>query len=164
MSQNLASVHFGPDQWVAVDEAITGVVQAFEPILLALAREKQRRLVKMGDGSEAFCRQALDVMEDNAGLLPRDFDIAEVRRDLEAHDALNARMVQLEKLMERMGDTELALGSDVMSASLEGYAFLKIAGKGQGVEALKAMLGRRFDTSGGEAAAPESKLEPVTPA
>ena len=74
-----------------------------------------------------------------------DFDLAEVRRDLDTHDALNDRIVKLTRLLERMRDAEMALGSDVMAAALQGYGVLKTVGKGEGVEALKQMLGKRFD-------------------
>ena len=38
--------------------------------------------------------KALDVMAENSGMLPRNLDVEEMRRDLDAHDALNARMVR----------------------------------------------------------------------
>ncbi|MCY7354736.1 MAG: hypothetical protein LH470_06605 [Lysobacter sp.] len=46
--------------------------------------------------------------------------------------------------MERADDSEVALGSDVMSLALEGYALLKVAGKNQGLELLRKELGSRF--------------------
>ncbi|MDR6842407.1 hypothetical protein [Pseudoxanthomonas sacheonensis] len=39
----------------------------------------------------------------------------------------------------------MALGSDLMTNALEGYAFLKIAGKGEGLDSLRKMLSARFD-------------------
>ena len=39
----------------------------------------------------------------------------------------------------------MALGSDLMVNALEGYAFLKIAGKGEGLDALRKMMSARFD-------------------
>ena len=44
-----------------------------------------------------------------------------------------------------MADSEMALGSDLMVASLEGYALLKVAGRGEGLDALRQSLGARFD-------------------
>lgn len=152
--QNIVKRHLTNDEWTAVDQAITALAAALEPALVALGTEQRRRVVKMGDGSEAFCRQALDVMTENAGLMPRDFDLAEMRRDLDAHDALNARMVRLSKLMEKVNDTDTALGSDVMVSALEGYAFLKAAGRGEGVDALRRLLGKRFDNTARRAPEP----------
>ena len=48
-------------------------------------------------------------------------------------------------LSERVHDSEMALGSDLMSNALEGYAFLKIAGKGEGLDALRQMLSARLE-------------------
>lgn len=147
MSQNFASRHMSDEQWAKVDAALSALSEALEPILIGLRPDERQRVVKMGDASEPFCRQAANVIGENLELMPRNFDYAEMRRDLSSHDALNARMVRLTRLLERVQHTEMALGSDVMVAALDGYAYLKTAGKGEGVEALKRMLGRRFDTS-----------------
>lgn len=147
MSQNFASHHMDNEQWGKVDEALNALAAALEPILTSTTASQLQRLVKMGDGSEPFCRQAADVIGENLHLMPRAFDYDEMRRDLGTHDALNARMVRLTKLTERVRHTEMVLGSDVMMAALEGYNYLKTAGKGEGVEALKKMLGKRFDTT-----------------
>ena len=75
------------------------------------------------------------------------------RPDLASHDALHARIVKLTQLLEKARDTDMALGSDVMVAALEGNAFLKVAGKGEGVDGLRKVLGKRFDNSGRKAQA-----------
>lgn len=51
-------------------------------------------------------------------------------------DALRERSARLRQLLGLCDDTELALGSDVMSTALEGYALLKVLGKGSGLEEL----------------------------
>lgn len=145
MTQNIVVRHLSSEQWAAVDQAIDALAVAMEPALVALTPEQRRRAVKMGDGSEAFCRKALDVMTENAALMPRGMDLDEMRRDLDSHDALNRRIVRLSKLLEKANDTDTALGSDVMVSALEGYAFLKAAGKGEGVDGLKKLLSRRFE-------------------
>jgi len=145
MGQNLVARHLDAAQWASLDEAIAKVQALLEPVLVPVTPQAKKVMVKMGDGSEAFCRQALGVMEENVGLMPRDFDLAEMRRDLEAHDALNARIVKLTRTLEQARDAEMALGSDVMVSALEGYAVLKAVGKGDGVQALKKLLGKRFD-------------------
>ncbi|MCX5511538.1 hypothetical protein, partial [Pseudomonas sp. BJa3] len=83
--------------------------------LVALDAVKRRRLHKMGDRSEAFCRLAVDVLTSNPQILPPTFDLAALQRDVAALDALRARTVQLMRLYQRMLDTEMALGSDIMS-------------------------------------------------
>jgi hypothetical protein len=46
----------------------------------------------------------------------------------------------------------------LMANALEGYAILKIAGKGEGLDALREMLSARFNRSPGKASQP-----PVAP-
>jgi hypothetical protein len=150
MSQNMISMDLDATQWAAVDGALTTLERELSG-MAALTPDQRMRLIKMGDKSEAFCRQALDVMGENPGVLPGNLDMAEVRRDLATHDALRPRLVRLTRLLEKANDTDMALGSDVMSAALEGYAFLKIAGKGEGLHGLRKVLSQRFDNSGHKA-------------
>lgn len=42
-----------------------------------------------------------------------------------------------------MRESQLGLGSDLMTASLEGYAFLKVAGKGEGLDTARQALSAR---------------------
>lgn len=148
MGQNLVDTHLTPDDWAIVDEAIARIQATIEPLMVPVTPTDKKFMVKMGNGSEVFCRTALEVMGENVALMPRSFDLEEMRRDLTSHDALNARIVKLMRLLEKMRNTEMALGSDVMVASLEGYAVLKAVGKGEGVRALRKMLSRRFAGSG----------------
>ena len=108
----------------------------------------------MGDGSEAFWRKAHDVMLENATLMPGNLDMAEMGRDLDIYDALNPRMARLIRMLEKVRVTDMALGSDVMVAALAGYGFLKLAGKGEGLDAVSRDLGKRFEgNSRGDTAA-----------
>jgi hypothetical protein len=80
-------------------------------------------------------------------VLPRNFDLAAYQRDLAALDALRPRLQRLARLHELMDDAEMALGSDLMTSSLEGYAVLKVAGKGTGLDGMRQMLSERFTRS-----------------
>lgn len=154
MSQNLVAAHPTAEHWAQVDAAIAKVQELLQPVLVTMTPAAKKSLVKMGDGSEAFCRKALEVMEENAALIPRGFDMAEMRQDLATHDALYARVLKLTQLLEQARNAEIALGSDVMVAALEGYAVLKAVGKGDGVESLKKLLSKRFALGPREAKAP----------
>jgi hypothetical protein len=143
MSQNLIDLNLSAESLAAVDAALTQLETELAP-LIRLDADQRRQLTKMGEKSESFCRQAFDVMQQNPSILPRNFDLDAMRRDLDAFDALRPRLVRLTRLFERANDTQMALGSDVMSNSLEGYAFLKISGKGEGLESLRKTLSARF--------------------
>ena len=155
MAQNLISFQISAADLTAVDAALKSLEDKLVG-LIDLSTEQRSGVVKMGDKSEAFCRKAVEVLANNPGVLPANFSLAEMRRDLTAFDTLRPRLNRFEKLYERMRDSQLALGSDLMSASLEGYAFLKIAGKGEGLDMARKALSVRFSKNG-----PKKKTEEV---
>ena len=143
MSQNIIDITFEDAMLADIDGAL-GTLNARFGGLVALDPVKRRRLHKMGDKSEAFCRLAVDVLTSNPQILPPTFDLAALQRDVAALDALRARTVMVMRLYQRMLDTETALGSDIMSNSVEGYQLLKLAGKSGGLDALRKQLSVRF--------------------
>lgn len=146
MSQNLISMTLTEEDFADIDAALT-LLEGKLSSLLDLPTDVRRGLSKMGDKSEAFCRQTLTVLAQNPQLIPASLDLAEAQRDLAALDALRSRTTRLRQLLGRAEDSEMALGSDVMSASLEGYALLKVLGKGSGLEALRKNMSARFARS-----------------
>ncbi|MBD9469280.1 hypothetical protein [Pseudoxanthomonas sp. PXM01] len=143
MSQNIVDIIFDEAALTDIDGALATLDGRFSG-LVALDPVKRRRLHKMGDKSEAFCRLAVDVLTANPQILPANFDLAALQRDVAALDALRMRTVQVMRLYQRMLDTEMALGSDMMSNSVEGYQFLKVAGKSAGLDGLRKQLAARF--------------------
>ena len=81
-------------------------------------------------------------------VVPPRLDVTEALADLVALDALRPRLDKLRQLTERADDTELALGSDVMGVALEGYALLKVAGKGEALKSARRDLSARFAKPG----------------
>lgn len=144
MSQNRIALQWDVERLNALDSLLSGLEGQLTD-LIGLSPDERRELTKMGNKSEAFCRQAVTVLSENAQVLPRNFDVDAYRADLAALDALRPRLSRIQRLYERMVDSEMALGSDLMVASLEGYALLKVAGRGEGLDALRQSLGARFD-------------------
>lgn len=147
MSQNLVTLSFAPAQLQAVDQALSEL-EAQLVDLVALTVPERRKLTRMGDKSEAFCRQTLSVLGQNPQVVPPSLKLAESLEDLTALDALRPRLQRLQRLAERATDTEAMLGSDVMRCALDGYALLKRSGRNQGLEGLVRELGSRFVKAG----------------
>lgn len=143
MSQNLLSLQLNAAQLAEVDAALTALETALAG-LIALTPDQRRGLVRMGPKSEAFCRQTLTVLGQNPQVIPPSLSLPEAQSDLSAIDALRPRLARLQRLTERAEATDEALGSDVMSFALEGYALLKVSGKNQGLEGLRRELSGRF--------------------
>ena len=151
MGQNLVSLHLTEEDLVAVDAALRTLEEKLA-VLVELSVDERRALTKMGEKSEAFCRQTLIVLAQNRQIIPAELDVREAENDLEQLDLLRPRFARLRQLATRADDTEMALGSDVMATALEGYALAKVFGKGAGLDALRAAVGTRFSRrrSGGE--------------
>ncbi|RYY85711.1 MAG: hypothetical protein EOO15_16340 [Chitinophagaceae bacterium] len=143
MSQNLLSLDLTAADFNEIDAAITKIEEKFIG-LIDLAIEERRSLSKMGDKSEAFCRQTLTVLLQNPQIVPPSLDLADAQRDLAHLDALRTRTARLRQLLGRADDSVMALGSDVMSAALDGYALLKVMGKGSGLDNLRQGIAARF--------------------
>ncbi|HEY0502914.1 MAG TPA: hypothetical protein VGD42_05390 [Lysobacter sp.] len=151
--QNLISLHLSEQDIADVDTAIEALRRVFRPMVV-LTPEQRRDLYKMGDKSEAFCRQTLSLLASNPQIVPPNLDVAEARADLASLDALRPRLQQLQQLLERAEDTEMALGADLMSAALEGYALLKVSGQGEALKEARRHLSARFAKAPRTAAAP----------
>ncbi|MCQ4163101.1 hypothetical protein [Tahibacter harae] len=143
MAQNLISLTLSDADLAAIDGALATLEEKFVP-LISLQPGEVRALAKMGDKSEAFCRQTLTILEQNPQVVPPSLNVAEAQADLRAVDQLRPRMARLERLSKRADDTVIALGSDILTAALEGYALLRVSGKGQGLESLRQGLSARF--------------------
>jgi hypothetical protein len=143
MTQNLIDLDLSAEALAEIDTALD-MLETRLSALIGLTPELRRELTKMGNKSEAFCREAVTAFQKNIEVLPRNFDVDAYVRDLTALDALRQRRVRLDRLQERVLDSEMALGSDLMVNSLEGYAVLKVAGKGAGLDTLRQLLSVRF--------------------
>ena len=84
------------------------------------------------------------VMRENMHTLPRDLDLDEMSRSLVSHDELALRRTRIDRLLEKLADTDIALSMDVMRAALRGYAMLKLNGQVHGLDVQRRDLGKRF--------------------
>ena len=107
MRQNLIDLTLPAESLAAIDDALAAL-ESHLGGLIALTLDQCRQLTKMGDKSEAFCRQAMNVMAENPRILPRNMDLAALQRDLAALDALRPRLLRLTRLQERASVTEMA--------------------------------------------------------
>jgi hypothetical protein len=141
--QNIVSFNLTDAQLTEIDGALTTLETQLAG-LIALPTAQKMKAKKMGPKSEAFCRQTLQVLEQNPQIVPPNLGLADAIADLNGVEQLRPRMVRLARLSERASDTSFALRSDVMAAALEGYNLLKRSGKVEGLDTLRKELGERF--------------------
>jgi hypothetical protein len=156
--QNRASIHYTQDELAQMDAAIA-VVRALFARMIVLTADERRELVKLGPKSQAFCDQALAILLANPGIVPPSIDLEEAQADKLALDQLRPRLLALRQLMERADDTEMALGSDLLSVARDGYALLELTGKDAALKAARKELSARYArrrAAAPAAAAPEA--------
>lgn len=130
------------DRQAALDAL--ALVRSKLPFLIDLTPDDRQSLLKMGDKSRAFVAQALTIAEQDDSFLPRSFDTAEMRQDVQLIEALAPIMVAVTQLNEMLGDTFALVGSDAYSAALLVYNALKAKGGNGALDDLSDALGKRF--------------------
>jgi len=153
MSQDLINLSFVQEDLAQIDHALETLESRLAG-LMSLKAEDRRSLTKMGGKSETFCRQAIHILAQNPEIVPPNLRWQDAEKDLATLDQLRPRTARLQRLVERAVDSQIALGSDVMSVALNGYAVIKVSGKTQGLKGLRQSLSTRFmrgaRRSGGE--------------
>lgn len=125
-------------------EKALAVLQEKVPFLIGLTPEERKYLPKMGDKSRAFVRRALEVGQRNEGILPRAFDLNEMRRDVELYDDLLPLYLGVTQFAELLNDTLIEIGSEAYASALVVYNAAKSHGQAAGLEEALDDLGRRF--------------------
>jgi hypothetical protein len=146
MSSILITPSFTAPQLQAFDNALLEAETQGKDFI-ALTVSQKRSLRKMGERSEAFCRQALRMAEQNPHIIPPNIPVAEAVADLKARDELRSRLLRLSRLCERAADTDMALGSNIMTVALKVYGQLKLTGRAEGLDPVLRELGGRFTKS-----------------
>ena len=95
------------------------------PFLIDLTPEERRALPKMGDRSRGFVTQALTVAAQNPDVLPRSFDLEEMRKDVDLVNSLQPVLAALSQLSELVEDTYTAAGSEAYTSALPVYQYAR---------------------------------------
>lgn len=161
MADNRVSASLSQADRQAVMDAINTIRQKL-PFLIDLTPDERRSLLRMGDKSRGFVAQALEVAEQNPDILPRSFDVAEMRRDVELLSALAPVLNALSQLNELVDDTHMAVGSEAYASALLVYQYARAAGRGPALDSALDSLGQRFARK--SRCAPAGGVDtPVTP-
>jgi hypothetical protein len=143
MADNRISATLSQADQQAVLSAINTIREKL-PFLIDLSPEERRTLPRMGDRSRGFVSQALEVASQNTDILPRSFDVDEMRKDVELLNALSPIMLALAQLNEFVDDTFMEVGSEAYTAALAVYQYARAAGKGAALDGALDALGQRF--------------------
>ena len=108
MLENRVSATLTPEDRQAVMDAIATIREKLS-FLIDLSPEERRTSPKMGDKSRAFVKKAAEVAQQNEGILPRAFDLDEMRKDVQPTEDLYPILLALGQLHELVDDTYMAV-------------------------------------------------------
>ena len=115
MSQNIIDFTLDDAQLAASLQALTDLETQLSG-LVAMSSEQRRKLARMGDKSEAFCRQTLSLLAANPQMVPPNLGLAEAQADLVALDLLRPRLMQLRQLVEVLDRLPLESWKEILSS------------------------------------------------
>ncbi len=159
---NKLDVTLTGEQNTAITTAVAGLYTAL-PFLVSMSTADRRRLPKLGDKSEAFVRQAHQIVRDHGDVLPTGLNLGAMDRDAAIRDALLPVHQQLTQVLSMVDDTIMAAGCDLMKASHIVYRALQSHGEEAGLRILRDELSRRF-TRASVTPEEEPPAAPVIPA
>ena len=167
LKTNLEILHMATNQFSTTlsqkdrDEVMAAIATIKEklPFLIDLTPEQRQSLPKMGDKSRAFVSKALEVATQNPDFLPRNFDLAEMRKDVQLFEQLYPILLSLGQLQDLVDDTCLAVGSEAFAAALLVYNYAKASGEGSGLDTLIEDMGQRFARKPRKAKPQETTIE-----
>ncbi len=122
-----------------------GELNAGLPFLIALDPEVKKSLPKFGPKSLGFVEKAAELGAKMPEVLPKFFDLEEMRKDLELYKKLMSLSQAMDMLNEKLKDTLSEVGSEAYSAALLVYQAGRLHGKDVGsLNEVLDDLGRRF--------------------
>lgn len=96
--------------------------------------EERSNLMRLGKTGRTFVDKAQNLVETSPGILPRSFDLEEFNRDADLYQELGNIADELQRLTDRVKDTEAAVGSDAFTSALVVYQSGKMARTGDDMD------------------------------
>jgi len=120
MAQNLISAQLNSEAIAEIQQHLDGI-KAKMPFLLSLSAEEKVTLLVLGNVYKPLVDKAGEAVEHYPQILSGTFDINEFKQDFELLKAFETVVRQVRDLATTIEDTNIAIGSDLLSASFEVY-------------------------------------------
>lgn len=114
------------------------------PFLVTLSKKEAKSLPKAGAKTRDFSVKTLEVATQNPDIMPRNFNLEEMRKDVELYQAFESIYLAMLQLMEGISSTYMLIRSETYSGGLMIYTQSKLQGKELGLEAANDMLAQLF--------------------
>jgi len=141
--ENKISADINVDMVKKVTEMFSEI-QKNLPFLINLTNEERVSMLKLGDKSLAFVQTAYQIAKRDDSFLPRNFDVNEFKKDVDAYLHLHNILQIIELLHKKVEDTYMLAGSEAYAGALVVYDRAKKANTGGSLDTLIDDLSKRF--------------------
>jgi hypothetical protein len=119
------SVALTAPQITAISGALT-TIRTNLPFLINLTLAERATLSKMGDDGYSYVTKALDFAQNNATILPPNFNLPEAQKDLKLVNDLRPLLQQIAQVLEGIDDTMMAAGIEAKDFADKFYSLVKL--------------------------------------
>ena len=144
MQQNRVNVTLTTEQKAAIIAAVEALETAI-PFRISLDNTERMRMLKLGQKSEGFVREALEAARNHPNYIPASISLEDLDRDEEVREVLLTCVQRVGALYTQLQDTATAAGSDLMKGATAIYRALRANAEGAGLDQTLGTLHQRFD-------------------
>ncbi|MBI2721321.1 MAG: hypothetical protein HYX39_04015 [Bacteroidetes bacterium] len=145
MSNSKISAVITPAQKASIKKNVDALKKSLN-FLINLSKKERQSLFKMGPKSVSYVELALQIAKNYPGILPLNFNVKDMEKDLQLAVALNDISTMLIPLMESIEDTEMAVGGELMKQSkiIKDRVDAEAKSGDSNMKELSKQLGERF--------------------
>lgn len=149
ITNNKLSVTLTQVQIDAVKAAIN-TIQTNLPMLVGLTNEERKTIPKIDVNNKIFVEDAINAMENNPSFLPAYFNVTELKKDLTLFEQLEPLLLEINKIAEKLDDTQMLAGSEAYITALAAYRNFESAATAgiPGADSIYNLLKARFTGQG----------------
>lgn len=133
--ENRVHIEIPESDMTEIQYAIETLNKKLTPFLITLSSDDKRALPKMGEGTEPFVEKVLDYVKTHSNFNPPYLEVKNMEVDFNSVKELHSIITPLEKIIDRIKDTEMLAGSEAYVAALSYYNSVKMGMKLQLPEA-----------------------------
>ncbi len=106
--------------------ALLDEIDGLLPFTVALSPAEKKGLTKAGDKSQAFITKAYRAAAANPEVLPRKFDLDEMRKDVELEAMFSPIYNRFRSLFDKISDSNSVINSEGYAAALVVYRYVRV--------------------------------------
>lgn len=130
---NLNNTHLTEEQVTAVNEALTNLENALNPLQVNLTPEDRHKYGRVNEQNKLFINKVFDYLNAEPNLKSPDVDWEEFTKDFKSREALERIFNRLNSLATRVNNAKILHDYDNYQDALEDYAYTSFRARSKAV-------------------------------